>query len=187
MKEEKKGEVVEQPRTNREAPAAAKKPFPIGGIIAIAAVVAVLTGFIGFASGVQFQKVATHNDAADQPAGPNGTGGFRARGRAGFRGTFGEVTATTDSSITVATSQRFNSSTNSSTATTQTFTINGSTTITVDGAIGKASDIKIGDQVVVTPSTSDAKVASAIRVGVGGPGMQQSSDSNSTDTTTRTN
>ena len=182
MSEEKRTEVIERP-----VAAPVKKQFPLGGVIAIAAVVAVLTGIIGFASGVQFQKVASNNRAGSQSTSRNGQGGFGARGGMHMNGSFGQVTAISDTSITVTTRQRFNSSTNSSTSTTKTYTINSSTTITIDGATAKASDIKTGDEVMIEPSSSDSSIATSIRVGFGGPGQQQSSNSSPSDTTTRTN
>lgn len=182
MSEEKRTEVVERPVATP-----VKKQFPLGGIIAISAVVAVITGVVGFASGVQFQKVASNNRAGSQSTGLNDQGGFGARGGMNMNGSFGEVTAISDASITVATRQRFNSSTNSSTSTTKTYTINSSTTVTVDGETAKAGDIKTGDEVMIEPSSSDSNIAASIRVGFGGPGQQQSSNSSSSDTTTRTN
>ncbi len=177
MTEQKNTEVVERP----VAAPVTKRPFPTGGIIAIAAVVALLTGIIGFASGVQFQKLANNNRADNQAQGLNGQPEFGGRGIM-RNGAFGEVTAISDTSITVSTRQRFNSSNNSSTSTTKTYTINSSTEITIDGATAKASDIKIGNEVMIEPSTSDSTIAASIRVGMGAPSAEQSSD-----TTTKTN
>lgn len=181
MSEEKRTEVIERP----VAAPITKKPFPLGGIIAIAAVVAILTGIIGFASGVQFQKLASNNRSSNQTARLNQQREFGPRSMM-RNGTFGEVTAISDTSITVSTRQRFNSSNNSSTATTKTYTINTSTKITIDGTTGKASDIKTGDEVMITPSASDSSVASGIRVGMGTP-AQQSSENSDSDSSTRTN
>lgn len=99
-------------------------------------------------------------------------------------GSFGEVTAVSDSSITITTRERFNQNNSSSTSTSKTFTINSSTTITVDGSTGSVSDIKTGDTVMIEASSSDSSVAASIRVGMGGAptGHTQSADTTSLET-----
>lgn len=186
MAEEKKTEIIERP----VAAPTNKKPFSLGGVIAIAAVVAVLTGFIGFASGVQYQKVAGNNSSSNQPAGLNGQQGFGGRGGMNFNGTFGKVTAISDTSITITETAGPRGNSSGTSGGSKTYAINDTTKITVDSETGSASDIKSGDIVIIAASSSDSSVASSIRVGMGGfggPGQQQSSDSSSSDTTTRTN
>lgn len=164
------------------------KKFPTSGIIAIAAVVAVATGIIGFVSGVQFQKATSgSSNTAQQRGGFDGANGLSGRGGMNFNGTFGEVTAVSDTSIAITETAgpRGNSSDNSGTS--KTYTINDSTTITVDGNTGSASDIKTGDTVIIEASSSDSSVAASIRSGMGGPMGRQQSTTNSTDQQTRTN
>ena len=162
-------------------------PLATGAIIGIAAAVAVATGVLGFVGGMQFQKGSSSSTVANQRGGFGGTmGGGMSR-----NGSFGEVTAVSDSSITITTRERFNQSSGSNTSTSKTYTINSSTTITVDGSTGSASDIKTGDTVMIEASSSGSSIASSIRVGMGGmggpQGQQQSSTDSSTDDNVRTN
>ena len=66
-------------------------------------------------------------------------------------GVGGQVTAVSDTSITV-------SGPNGDT----TLTINDTTTVTNDGATAAASDMKTGDTVVITKDSSDASIAKRI-------------------------
>lgn len=89
-------------------------------------------------------------------------------------GGIGNVTAISDTSITVK---------NDRTSESKTYTINSSTTITNDGASATASDIKTGDTVLVEASSSDSTTATRITLnpsfgGGMGPGTQSSSDTN---------
>ena len=65
----------------------------------------------------------------------------------------------------------------------KTFTINSSTTVTVDGSSGSVSDIKTGDTVMIEANSSDSSVAASIRVGMGGAptGQTQSADTTSSE------
>jgi len=86
-----------------------------------------------------------------------GTGGQRLR-----NGTFGTVTAVSDSSITV------NETRNNTTAT---YAVTANTTVTTNGSAGSVSDIKVGDSVLIVASSSDTKTATRIVDGIqGGPG-----------------
>lgn len=160
-------------KVTEQTPAEAKqrKPLPIGALAAIGAGIAIMASVAGFAGGIQFQKVASNMSSTPQQ-GLRDTNRFGA-GRMNRNGSFGEVTAISDSSITISLMGRPGSSSANST---KTLTINSSTKITVDGTTAKASDIKTGDTVQVTVNTSDSTVAASIRAGIGAPDMQQSAD-----------
>lgn len=165
-----------------------QKGLPLGAIIAIAIGGGLIIGIASFAGGIQFARLT--NQTTTNPLSQNSREPG-SRSRLNANGAFGEVTAISDSSITIATRERFNSGNTSNTATTKTYTINSATTITVNGSTGTISDIKSGDTVMVEASTSDSSLAASIRVGMGrmgGPmGQQQATDNSTDDTSTRTN
>lgn len=158
-----------------------------GAIIGIAAVIAAATGVIGFVGGIQFQKGTNSSSVANQGGFGNGQGGMG--GGMGMRnGSFGTVTAVSDSSITITVMRGGpdSSSSSSSSSTTKTYTINSSTKITVDGSTGSVSDIATGDTVMIEADSDDSSIAASIRVGMGGmPGQGQTqSATNSTSSET---
>lgn len=176
-------EAADNGRLEQQYPPEKRASLSQGALVGIAAVVAVATGVIGFASGIQFKKGSSSSSIANQQGGFGGQGGMG--GGVGMRnGSFGEVTAVSDSSITITTRERFNQNNSSSTSTSKTFTINSSTTVTVDGSNGRVSDIKTGDTVMIETSSSDSSVAASIRVGMGGApnGQTQSADTTSSET-----
>lgn len=175
-------EAADNGRFEQQSSPAKRASLSQGALIGIAAVVAVATGVIGFVSGIQFQKGNSSSSVANQQGGFGGQSGM---GGMGMRnGSFGEVTAVSDSSITITTRERFNQNNSSSTSTSKTFTINSSTTVTVGGSSGSVSDIKTGDTVMIETGSSDSSVAASIRVGMGGAptGQTQSADTTSSET-----
>lgn len=152
------------PANVRSAPAKLSQ----GALIGIASVVAIATGALGFVGGMQFQKGSASSGVANQR---NGFGGGQGMGMR--NGSFGEVTAVSDSSITIAV-RNFRQNSSSQSRTTKTYTINSSTTITVDGSTGKVGDIATGETVMIEADSSDSSIAASIRVGMGGmPGQGQ--------------
>lgn len=132
---------------------------------------------LSFYGGIQYQKHHTSSTTTASTAGR--AGGF---GGGGFRnrGTIGQVTAVSSSSITVQ----------SNSGTTTTYTINGSTTISDNGQTTTASDIQTGDTVLIMVSSTGSTTASRIIVnpsfggGFGGGGSNgPSSTDNSTPST----
>ena len=175
-------EAADNGRLEQQYRPAKRASLSQGALVGIAAVVAVATGVIGFVSGIQFQKGNSSSSVANQQGGFGGRGGMG--GGMGMRnGSFGEVTAVSDSSITITTRERFNQNNSSSTSTSKTFTINSSTTVTVDGSRGSVSDIKTGDTVMIEASSSDSSVAASIRVGMGGMPSQGQTQSTTSDST----
>lgn len=139
--------------------------------IALVIAAMVLCG-VGFAGGVAYQKHKT------KPAGQTSTvaSGFTGRsGGARRGGNIGQVTAVSDTSISV-----INQRTNASTA----YAINSSTAISDNSQTVAASDIKTGDTVLITTSTSDTKTATRILVNpsFGGGGQQGQGTSANDDT-----
>lgn len=133
------------------------KNLPI--FLSVAAVLLLAASFYG---GVSYEKsVSKTTQTGTVGTFGNGTGGPSGGSRV-RNGSFGTVTAVSDTSITV------NESRNN---TTMTYAITSSTTITNNGSAGSVSDIKIGDNVLIEASSSDAKTATRIIDGIqGGPG-----------------
>ena len=165
-------------QTNPRKHTAAKSKMKVAKpLIALAVVVAVAG--MGFFGGVQYQKgrknTATSNGQFQSFG--DGSGNFGGQGgmRGGQMGEFGSVTAVSSTSISV----KINRS-----GETKTYTINSSTTITKDSATASASDIAVGDTVIVQASDSDSTTATRIVINPsmnGGPQMESSG------TTTQTN
>lgn len=133
----------------------------------ILAAVVVLSLLIGFFGGIAYQKgkKTTATTAISNTNGFGGQSGFGG-GQGGFRrggGAIGQVTAVSDSSITVS---------NQRTGSDQTFKITSSTTISNNGSAASASDIQTGDTVLIRTSTSDTSTATSILINpsFGGPG-----------------
>ena len=131
----------------------------------LAAVLVLVLCGISFYAGVAYQKghpstTANSTLAAKSNFGTGGgAGGFRMR-----RGAFGSVTAVNGSNISVQDQRSGNS---------RTYTIDSSTSITKDGTTASASDIQVGDTVLIRPSGASASVAGSIsdNPSFGGPGV----------------
>ncbi len=145
---------------------------------ALLALVVIVMSVLSFALGVQYERNNSHELKAtantmpglDQQSGNGFGGGFGGRGaRGGQRGNIGEVTAISGSSITIN-SLRAN--------TAQTYTITTNTKVTDAGQTSSVSAIKVGDNVVVEPSTSNSKEAGTILLNLnpGAPTGQTQSD-----------
>lgn len=115
---------------------------------------ALLLCAVSFAAGISYQKHHAKTVAAVS-AGQFSSGGFAGPGASArhFAGGIGQVTAVSDTSITVN-SLRTGSST--------TYAINSNTAITDNGQTVSASDIKTGDNALVM--SSDGKTADRIVV-----------------------
>jgi len=125
--------------------------------LGIGVIILLIASFMG---GVYYEK-STSKTVQTGAVGTFGTGGPGGTGKV-RNGAFGTVTAVSDTSITVN-EPRLN--------TTATYAITSSTTITNSGAAATASDIKVGDQVLIQASSSDTKTATHIVDGIqGGPG-----------------
>lgn len=149
----------------------------------IPTIIAVLIFVVGFFGGIEYQKNQTSvktqaNDAPSQNDGPGG--GFQVGpgggGRMNMRGGIGEVTAISESSISVKDS--FNDSTT-------TYDISDNTTITKDGKNIDTSGIQVGDRAIVQASSSNSKQAARIIInptmpgnGQGPAGQTQTTDPN---------
>ena len=152
------------------APKGRKKAVPASSIIAVVAVI-VLCG-LSFAGGVAYQKHGTKS-----PAKTTAGAGFGGRaGGARRDGGLGQVTAVSSTSITII-NQRTNAS--------KTYAINSSTAITDNGQTVDTTDIKTGDTVLITASTSGGSTASRILVnpsfGGGFGGQSQGQGASGTD------
>ncbi len=147
---------------------------------AILAVVAVIViGVGGFFIGINYQKhhgssTAASTSQAGGPGAGRGFGGFGNRA-------IGTVSAISSSSITI--SERSGGS--------KTYTINSSTVISDNGSTTSSADIKTGDTVFITLSSSSSTVATRILVnpsfggfGGGGGGNSGSSTSGSNGSST---
>jgi hypothetical protein len=154
-------ENLHQPH-KRTASAKHKAPKLVGLIVGI-----MVIGVASFFGGVQYQKgknntVAT-TDGQFQSMGGNGMMGSGGGQR---MGEFGSVTAVSSTSLS------FNSQRTGSVVT---YAITSSTTITENGATVSASDIAVGDMVLVESSGSGSSTATNIVVNpspTGGPQMQ---------------
>jgi hypothetical protein len=127
-------------------------PMPI---LAIAGVV-ILMG-LSFYGGVAYQKGHQPKTASAAAAGAAGRGGFAGRGQfgGGQRPTIGSVTAITAGSITVQDSRS---------GTSTTLSITSSTQITNSGQAAAASDITVGENVLIVASTTDKTQAARILI-----------------------
>lgn len=122
---------------------------------------AIVLGGFSFYGGVLFQKSKTPatQDFASTSS-PNGAQTFNGPRRM----TLSEVTAVSSTSITVTTD-----------GSSKTYTINSDTTIQKDGATAAASDIVVGDKVLIIASSDDSSVARRIDINPtfgNGPMMQ---------------
>lgn len=110
---------------------------------------------LSFVGGVYYQK-SKHATVATTNGQPNlgfgGQGGFFSM-RVGRRGAIGQVTAVSATSISVK---------NIRTGTVSTLAVTSNTQITSGGQTAAITDVKVGDDVIVRPSTSDASQAAQI-------------------------
>ena len=151
------------------------------GTYVIFAVVVLLVGAGGFYSGTVYQKSHGTSTAVATNGGSfgGGTGGGAAGGGFGSRiggGGIGAVTAVSSTSITITPRSRGGTA-----AADKTYAIGSSTTITNNGATVAATDIAVGDNVLITTSTSDTSTATAITVNpsFGGGGQSSSTQPSS--------
>ena len=122
--------------------------------ILIVAILALL--FVGFMAGMSYQKSRQTSVANAKFGYPNSSNGSNASGRfIGRRGTIGQVTAVSDSSITVQDSRSGNS---------VTLSISSSTQISNNGTTVAANSIKVGDTVLMRANPSDPSQAIKITV-----------------------
>lgn len=136
---------------------------------------------LGFLGGQVFQTGKNGSSATQvqqQTTQQGFPGGSSNMGRGTMRGGFGEVTAVSDSSITIK---------NSFSGESVTYAITSSTKITDNNETAGIADIKTGDTVMVQTVSTDSKEATEIRLNVqmptGGPGMR----SGQTDANVQTN
>jgi len=138
--------------------------------IGITGIVLVSLAF-GFFGGMAYQKnqktTLTQSgygmiSTGGGPLGAGSGGGMMRRG-----GTVGTVSAVSSSTISVQ---------NIRTGVTSTLSIDATTVITNNGVAATANDIKVGDTVIITTSTTDTKKASRIIVNpsTAGPAQGQS-------------
>jgi len=131
-------------------------------IIVVIAVIAV--GGLSFFGGTQYQKSQDTNASPMASSGLasrlGGAGGYgqMGGGRRNANGAFGQVTAISSTNITINDIRQGKS---------KTYTINSDTKITDQGQTATATDIKNGDTVIVSASTTDSTIASTIRIGGG--------------------
>lgn len=121
--------------------------------------VVVVCLLVGFAAGINYQKLKTNNVASGRNSTKSSpavnTFGLNGVGRRGMRrsGGLGSVTAIDNSSITIQ---------NARSGSDQTFRITNTTTVTANGTDADLSVIKIGDTVLVRTSSADASTAASI-------------------------
>lgn len=154
--------------------------------VAIVLAIALIAGGSFFA-GMQYGKSSSNTGGANGMGafGGQGTnGGFG--GRMGQMGTFGTVTSISSTSITVSVTQGGpdQQSSDSSSSTSKTYTINSSTTVTNNGSTASVSDITNGDTVMIRTSTSDTSVAASIILNPSFGGPMGQTQSTTTDSTT---
>ena len=143
----------EQPRTthheNKKSKSNTQKP------LLLLAVAVALVG-VGFFGGMSYQKGHQKTKAGGMMTGVNGApGGFSGqRGGGRRRAAFGQVTAISATSISIA----------EQTGTNATFAISSATTFTDNGQPTTSSAITVGENVAVIANPSDATQASRIMV-----------------------
>jgi hypothetical protein len=129
---------------------------------------AIIIAGLAFYSGTIYQKDHTKTTTTSSSSSSSGRGAFGGgRFGGGRRPTFGQVTAISDSSITVQASD----------GTSTTLSITSSTTITDNGTSETTSDIKVGDTVAVVadPTTTSQADRILVNPSFGGGGGQQNS------------
>lgn len=132
-----------------------KKAYTKYAIASGVLVVACVTSFFG---GMQVQKNAASSATANNGASRFNQTGAMGGNTSGRRrmGVPEAVTAVSSTSITVN-DQRQNKAV--------TYSVTADTTVTNSGASAAIGDVKVGDQVVVVPSASDATIAGRIILG----------------------
>ena len=168
---EKHREMTASPSTKTTLP----KPL-LAGIVVI-----VLMG-LSFYGGVAYQKGRHSQVSVPSTTAGGSNSGFGGRGRfgGGQRPTIGPVTAVSATSITVQ---------DSHSGSDVTLSITSSTQITDNGQTAAASDITVGENVLITASTTDKTQAARILVnpsfggGSGASGTSSTNSNNSSDPT----
>lgn len=148
-----------------------KKSKPNASMIIGAIVFTIILSSLSFMGGVTYQKSQPQNNQVTNPYGspPNGDQGIGSRGmqRNGIIGTVISVSAT---SISVN---------NQRTGTTSTKAIAASTTIKDNDSSAAVGNIKVGDVVFITTSTSDSNTAAQISINPNFAGGPRGSDDTS--------
>ena len=128
-----------------------------------AGLIALILCGLSFYAGMAYQRnhaaaTGATGQSAQSAAAAGGFGSFRGR-----RGAIGNVTAASATSITVQ---------NQRTGSSQTFTINSATQVTNNGSSASASDIQVGDTVLVRAAAASSTTAVSISINpsFGGPG-----------------
>lgn len=128
--------------------------------LVVGALAIIIVGILGFLGGIQYQKGKQQTPIAGAQDGVSGNqeggfGGFQGgpNGAQGMRGVFGEVTAVSNTSISVQDAR------NDSTSTLE---ITGDTKVTNNGQSASVSDIKVGDNVIIQTNSSNSKQADQI-------------------------
>ncbi len=121
----------------------------------------------GFAGGVKYgesREPGAAETAVTDPSLRSGPGMQDGTMGGGAMGMMGEVAAVNSSSITVE---------NTRSGSRSTYAITGSTEISDEGEDAEVSDIEVGDEVLVIPSSSDEDAAAQIMINpvIGGPGQ----------------
>lgn len=134
---------------------------------------------IGFAGGMSYQKGKSTTPSTTATTSGFGSSSANGQGFGAMRrgGSFGSVTAVSDSSISVK---------NDRTGSTDTFKITSSTTVTNNGSSASISDIKVGDTVMIRTDTSDTSTATGITLNPSFGGAPASPDNSSDSTSTST-
>jgi hypothetical protein len=143
----------------------------------ILAVIVLLVAAGGIYGATLYQKAHSASTTAATNGGRFG-GGMGGRGGFASRvggGGIGTVTAVSSTSITMTPRSR-----GGTTGADKTYAINSSTTITDNGSTVAASDIAVGDKVLIVTTTSDTSTATAITVNPSfGGGPQNAPTTNS--------
>lgn len=178
--------------TDRRYPVPITRGLPKKSTVGIVAVVGILLIGLGFIGGMEYQKSKSTASKTAQLGSAFGSsndqsfGGGAPGSRRGMGG-FGTVTAITDTSITISVQQFAGpgSSSSSDSTASKTYTITSSTTITDDGSDVTASDISVGDTVIVHTSSSSSTTATTIMVNpsMGPSNTSPSGNDTSTDST----
>ncbi|MDB5175186.1 MAG: hypothetical protein JWM81_44 [Candidatus Saccharibacteria bacterium] len=157
---------MDEEKTTSSKDSAKKSSLLTTGTLLVGIAIVLVVGIGGFIGGMQFQKGKTGPGVAT--AASNFSHGFSGgmNGRA-MNGSFGAVTAISTTSLSVQDRR-------SSTA--KTYSITSSTTITNNGAAATASDIAVGDNVIVRTASADSTEATSIALNptMGGPSNTES-------------
>ena len=143
---------------------AVKKQTKKHKVLLANALAALIIAALGFVGGVAFQKHKSEGAESGttdmgilNSGGMNSQAGPSTRAFGGFsrRGAFGTVASVSATSISINDARA---------GTTNAYTITSATTVTNNGAAAKVADVKVGDTVLVRPSTTNTTEAMQISV-----------------------